>query len=194
MIHNLDAPIIALLDQIREVAPDLSIVDVRIIEGQGQNNRVIVVDERLIFRFPRYVAGVAKLEREIAILRAIRPHLTVATPDPILTSLAETTVGKAFVGYPLIPGEPLGQQPLAGLADDKLFELGEQVGTFLRQLHAVPVAKVLPDELARFDPVAPWRDLYARIERQLFSFMRPDARAATSRHFAAFFERAGSLD
>jgi len=157
------------------------------IDGHGQNNLVLVADDRLVFRFPRYPDGVGALPREARILRAVGPRVPLPIPDPLYISFDEPAVGRAFLGYPMIPGQPLWRETLEGIADpDALTALGQQVGDFLCRLHAVPVEEVLPEEVAAFDPLAFWRDLYGRIERRLFQHMRPDARAATARHFEAF--------
>jgi aminoglycoside 2''-phosphotransferase len=174
--------------RVRQVYTDLGVRTTRVVRGHGQNNAVLLVDDALVFRFPRYPAGIARLEREVAVLRGIRGRVSLATPDPVYTAFGEWAVGKVFVGYPLIPGEPLWQETLDGIGDPAVLDaLGRQVGAFLRELHAVPVAELLPDEAAAFDPLAGWRDLYARIRRRLFPRMRPDARDATARHFEAFF-------
>jgi aminoglycoside phosphotransferase (APT) family kinase protein len=62
----------------------------------------------------------------------------------------------------------------------------DQLAAFLRALHGVPVDEILPDEVAAFDPLAEWRDLYHRIRSRLFPAMRPDARDGVSRHFETF--------
>lgn len=180
--------------RIRGVYPDLDVREARLVRGHGQNNVVLLVDDALVFRFPRYPAGIAQLEREVAVLRGIRGRVSLATPDPIYSAFAERAVGEVFVGYPMIPGEPLWQETLDAIGEaGVLAALGQRVGTFLRELHAVPVAEVLPDEAAAFDPLAAWRDLYARIRRVLFPRMRPDARAATAGHFEGFFDDPAGL-
>jgi len=176
------------LRRIRQVCPDVEVRTAQLVPSQGQNNAIVLVDDAIVFRFPRYAAGIARLEREVAILRAVRGRVGLATPEPLYAAFGEREVGSAFVGYPIIPGEPLDQKTLDGAGDaDVLVGLGRQVGAFLRELHALPVADVLPDEAAAFDPLAAWRDLYARIRWRLFPLMRPDAHAATARHFEAFF-------
>src|SRR5260370_36449543 len=94
-----------LLRRIREVYPDLVTSDARLVSGHGQNNQILIVDERLIFRFPRYVGAIPRLARTARILRAIRSALPLQIPNPVYSSFDETAVGKAFIGYPLIRGE-----------------------------------------------------------------------------------------
>jgi aminoglycoside 2''-phosphotransferase len=185
MVGAVDAA--RLVRRVREVYPELNVATTRLISGHGQNNLVLVVDGRLVFRFPRHAAGVAALPREAAILRALGGRLPLTIPEPRYVACDEPEVGRAFLGYPMLPGQPLRRETLEATTDRRaLAALGEQIGNFLRHLHAVPPGDVLPAEVAGFDGLAFWRDLYARIERRLFEHMRPDARAATARHFEAF--------
>jgi len=172
---------------IRAAYPEIKIASLRSISGHGQNNIVLVVNEALVFRFPRHADGVERLQKESAILRAIRPHVSLATPDPMYAQLDPSEAGQAFIGYPMIPGEALWQQTLDAIADEgALAAMGRQAGAFLKQLHAVPVAEIPLDDVATFDTAAEWKDMYRRIEAELFPQMRPDARAQTRQHFDVF--------
>ena|GEM_PF-6598548 len=50
----------ALLRRIHAEFPDPAANHAREISGQGQNNVVLVVDDRWLFRFPRYQNGVKR--------------------------------------------------------------------------------------------------------------------------------------
>jgi aminoglycoside 2''-phosphotransferase len=168
--------------RIRQAYPRLSLGSVRLVPAdEGQNNDVLVADGvdtdagaandandgQLIFRFPRYAEGVARLPRLIRLLRAVRSHITqvapttMATPDPRYVCLVPPKVSRAFVGYPRIPGEPLWRETLQAIADtetdgEALVErIAVDLATFLRALHATPAAVIdhaLPGERERFSP------------------------------------------
>ena len=67
--------------RIHEVYPELAVRTVRRVE-HGQNNDIVVVNDRVIFRFPRYAGGIAQLEQEVGVLRALRQRVPVPIPDP----------------------------------------------------------------------------------------------------------------
>lgn len=159
-----------LTERARRAFPSLAIENVRVLSEQGQNSVVLLADERVVLRFPRYAAGRAALTREVELLRVVRGRLPLTVPEP-------EWVTEDVVGYRLIPGEPLA---LVGIEDHALRRLGDGVGAFLRALHLVPM------ETDGFDPSAEWREMFARIEARLFEHMRPDARAAVRRHFEGF--------
>lgn len=171
--------------RIREVYPDLPIGRSRL-EGDGQNNDIVIVDERLIFRFPRYDDGITRLVREVTILNHVRRYVTLPVPDPIYSSYDDKVVGRAFIGYPMIPGEPLRRELLAAIHDeDTLQTLATQLATFLKHAHSAPLDELLPGAAA-CQPLARWESLYERIRLKLFPYMRPDARSWAVRHFEGF--------
>ena len=53
--------------RVHEVCPDLSVESVTL-DVEGQNNDILVVNDEVIFRFPKYDEGVKRLEIETAIL------------------------------------------------------------------------------------------------------------------------------
>jgi aminoglycoside 2''-phosphotransferase len=176
-----------LLERIRAVYPSLAVCSARSIEGQGQNNAVLLVNDDTIFRFPLYPAGVARLSRQVRILCAVAPSVAVGVPNPIYVALNDPAPGRAFIGYPRVPGQPLDRAVFESRPDENARQsLVDQLATFLRQLHAVPPVSVLPDEVRAFNPTASWDDLYRRVQRRLFAAMRPGARAAVKRHFEGF--------
>lgn len=170
---------------IQQVYPDLAI-ETAYLNREGQYNDVLVVNEALIFRFAKVPAALQTLRREMIILESIREHITLAIPNPTYHNLGTSTIGEAFVGYPMIPGEPLWRD-LFGTIDDPgaLETIACQLATFLRELHAIPVEGV-PIELPIEDGLATWIDMYRRIQDKLYAHMRPDARDQVTAHFEAY--------
>lgn len=173
--------------RIAERYPDIDLTNLRLILNEGQYNDIVIVGERLVFRFPRFQEGVARLPAGVRLLRAVRRHVAVATPDPIHIGFDRLEVGQAFLGYPMIPGRSLERERLAAITDEVARRrLAERLAAFLTQLHSVPLEEAAPGGAATFDPRAPWAVLYARIQARLFSFMRPDTRREVAAHFETF--------
>ena len=151
----------------------------------GQNNLLILVNEELIFRFPKYAKGVAGLRQEHAILSAARPRLPLATPDYIYHNL-DDEVGRAFVGYRKLPGRPLWPEDFERIGDEGTVDrLAADIASFLRTLHAIPPDTVdIPQEPS--DSPAVWREIFGRIEQVVFPRLTAEARAWTGEQFDAF--------
>jgi len=182
---------------VEAVYPELPFHSARLISaGEGQYNDLFIVNEQVVFRFPRFPQGVSHLPRLARILTLVQRHATIATPEPRYLSIDRLQVGYAFLGYPLIAGEPLRRSTLDALAAQAdaapLRRIAEQLATFLRALHGISAEAIeaaLPGKAAGFRPLAEWEALYARIRRVLFPHMRADARAAVAARFEAFLGR-----
>jgi aminoglycoside 2''-phosphotransferase len=181
------------LDSFRQAYPDYPLESVEF-NPQGQNNDALVVNEALIVRFPRYARGIEDLKIETAILGGIRPYVSLAIPDPQFVHLEGQRPGKAFVGYPRIPGAPLWRETLLGISNPAIVEqLAQQLGQFLKSLHSLPVTQGVPVDLAVVDIPAAYINLYSRIREKLFPSMRPVARQAIAAHFEAFLDEPASF-
>ena len=188
-------PATGYVERIRMVYPDLPLECVHV-NCEGEYN-VVLVDDALVFRFPRFAEGVRRLAVEVAILRGIRPYVTLPIPDPVYTGFDTQRVGEVFAGYRMLPGEPLWHETFRAIADEvTLRRLAEQLATFLRELHAVPVARAIAHPLPAVDRdswSARWRGLYARIRERLFPALGPSARRRVADHFEPILSDPGAL-
>ncbi len=173
-------------ESIGDACPELALETVTLFRA-GQNNDLILVNEELIFRFPKFAQGVAGLRREDAILRAARLRVPLATPDYIYRNL-DDEVGRAFVGYRKLPGEPLWPEAFRQISDEETIErLAADAAGFLQALHAIPPASIdFPLEPA--DTRAGWREIFARVERIVFPRLSAEARRWTTQQFVSFMD------
>ena len=173
---------------IQRVYPDLE-VKTAYLNREGQYNDVLVVNGALIFRFAKVPAALQTLRRETAILGSIREHITLEIPNPVYHNLQTSTIGEAFVGYPMIAGKPLWRDLFQTIDDPEVLEtVSCQLATFLRELHAIPVDEVIPIDLPLGDGPDVWADMYRRIQELLFVHMRPDARTQVADHFESYLD------
>ncbi|WP_420630449.1 phosphotransferase family protein [Candidatus Leptofilum sp.] len=168
------------VEAIQTVYPELA-VETAVFNQQGQYNIVLVVNDGLIFRFPRYAGGLEQLALETKILTAVQSYLPLPVPNPIYTNFADAPVGEAFMGYQYIPGEPLYPPAFAKIADKAA--LAAQIAHFLQALHAVPIRDLIDEPLPVSDTEEEWWDVYGRIQTKLFPYMRLDACKEVAHHF-----------
>lgn len=174
------------LQSIQEDYPNLSIQDASLQSHEGQYNDILIVNQQLVFRFPKFEEGLTTLRREVNLLNQLQGLLTLSIPHPVYVSRNTETIGKVFMGYPKIRGEPLWHQRFQTIKDQQILaKMALQLATFLRELHAIPV-----DHLALDLPVSDgpqyWANLYDEIRLFLFPKMRPDARNIIIEHFEKF--------
>jgi aminoglycoside 2''-phosphotransferase len=139
-----NAPVTPSLDSylatIRAVTPALEISTAQL-NTDGMTNAVVVVNDELVFRFPKTEAAHALQRYEAALLAAIQPQVPVALPQ------VEEQNGQ-FARYRLVPGEPLYRHRLLQAPAPDQERVLAQLGAFLVALHAVPLEGL---------PPPPWR-------------------------------------
>jgi aminoglycoside 2''-phosphotransferase len=151
----------------------------------GQNNDVLIVNNSLVFRFPKYRQGIIQLKRETEILEYIKNIITTPIPHPIYQSFKKLKPGEVFTGYKLIAGVPLWKENLQSIKSPELIkELALQPVTFLAELHSIPKEKtsnVL--KLKDINPRTEIFDLLGRIQNKLFPFIKDEARDKITQSF-----------
>ncbi len=168
------------IDAIQAAYPDF-VVETAVFNHEGQYNHVLLVNDAIVFRFPRFAGGVDQLALETKILTAVQPHLPLPVPNPIYTQFQNPDAGQAFMGYRLIPGEPLMPAAFAKIRDKTA--IASQIAHFLQALHAVPIRDLIDDPLPVSDTEEEWWDVYGRIQTKLFPYMRLDACKSVAHHF-----------
>lgn len=175
----------AYLQTLSQCYPDLPIGSAHLLKD-GQYNDVLVVNDEIIFRFPKYAEGVPTIRNEVRILSRIQSYTTLPVPNPVYTSKDEQKLGKVFMGYRMLPGHPLWRDRLQRIDDDDVLQrLAAQLAGFLKELHSIPVAEMGTD-IPVNDSLEEATQLYAEIRTHLFRFMRPDARDRIANHFETY--------
>lgn len=175
---------------IQKACPDLEATSIAF-NRQGQNSDVIVVNHEFVFRFPKYDQVLEQLKVETAVLQHIQDRLPLAVPAPLFINLEQKSVGEAFIGYRLIPGQPLWPETFRSIKSQAALQsAADQVAAFLKALHGTAVAEPLRNELAVRDTYREIVGVYGRIQQKLFSYMRPDAQAWAAGHFETFLNDA----
>jgi aminoglycoside 2''-phosphotransferase len=164
------------LDDIRALAPDLTI-DKTDVRTEGQSNDVVIVNDEHVFRFAKSDAAAADLDREMKVLSVLPKHVALAVPE---SSMPRPGVMRQRV----LPGASLDRATLLRQPIKVQERLVEQLATFLYELHRVPtdalagVGKSGAGERA-FDAVVLFHDC----ERLLFPHMKSYACDVVREHF-----------
>ncbi len=129
-----------ILQAILDCYPELDVQTLRVIDS-GQVNMILIVNESLVFRFPKTASGVNQLLTELAVLRIIQGRLPIAVPEPVYISTLSGLPGKVFAGHPMVSGEPLGKhiEALKALPSTQLDAIADDLADFMHALHGMPV-------------------------------------------------------
>jgi aminoglycoside 2''-phosphotransferase len=171
------------IERIKQVYPSLSILDCSPNEV-GQNNDVIIINESIVFRFPKYQKGLESLKKETEILGAIKNTVSIPIPNPIYQSFEEWEAGKVFVGYELIQGSPLWKGSFETIENEEVLnKLSSQLVNFLVEIHSIPKNKLSLDENNPREQIV---NLYQKIQNKLYPFMSVEAQRQISHSFETF--------
>ena len=177
------------LQTITEAYPDLDIRTARLHTGDGQFSDVLLINDDLIFRFPRYEQNIDDFLREIKILHNLQGYLSLPIPQPIYISTGTRVIGKVFMGYELLPGKPFFREELESITSESLLEsFARQLANFLYGLHHLSPAMIELD-LSVPDQLAQYQQFFSDIREHLFPSMRPEARDTVTGHFEDYFRR-----
>jgi aminoglycoside phosphotransferase (APT) family kinase protein len=135
------------LQLIKEQFPELCAENIRLL-GVGWDNTAFVVDEKLIFRFPRREIALPSLENEWCILPKLAPRLSAPIPIPQWKGLPTANFPWPFIGYRMIPGVTACQ---ANLCENERAALAEPIARFLSILHSPPSAEFSQCHIAEIE-------------------------------------------
>jgi aminoglycoside 2''-phosphotransferase len=125
-----------LVARIRCEFPDLALAEARLVD-EGEDNAVIILGDRWVFRFPRTPEEAARAPVERRLLAALGATTSIAIPRYDHVARAGD-----FGGYRMIEGESLTTAAFAGLSRAAREGVLAEIGEFLRMLHALPAAVV----------------------------------------------------
>ena len=105
---------------------------------EGWDNIVYLVNETLIFRFPRREVGIFCMENEIALLPHIASQVSFPLSVPQWIGEPSALYPYPFTGYPIISGQPVADITQSFIANT---QFATTLGQWLAELHAIPVTK-----------------------------------------------------
>lgn len=118
-----------LLQRIRAIFPDLVWDSYRYID-EGWDHEVLILDQKLVFRFPNDDEYFKQLYGETQALKRLKTFVSVQIPD--YTYIAPD---HSFAGYPYIPGQPLHRDLFDSLRPDARKLIAEQLASLLSAMH-----------------------------------------------------------
>ena len=156
----------------------------------GQSNDVFILNDTLVFRFPKYKKGMDQLKRETEILNYISHYISIQIPNPIYSVLDTFEIGKVFAGYEIIKGEPLWKENILAIENKQLLvSIAKSLAQFLLELHSVPKEPIIDVIKSNTKhPIEEMSNLYEEIKNKLFSFIKEDAQIKITQSFRAFLE------
>lgn len=166
---------------IAEAFPQLAIEHIRL-DSSGWDNVVAVVNHEIVFRFPRRPEVARTLEIESRLLPELRK--VVSLPIPHFEFISQ-----GFVGYRLIPGEPLTKALLQQADSKEARRLAQQLAEFLSELHSFPLERAIELSVPHTPDRDLWASFYAEIRKHVFlPLLAVNERAWAQQLFESFLD------
>ena len=177
------------VSRISELFPELEIRSVDA-DNDGLTNDVVVVNNELVFRFPKNEKAQQELDHEARVLALVNRRVDVPTP------VFQLTANDCAV-YEYIPGEALRIDGLWEQVESTKEALAQQLAGFLRQMHAIPQDAIERHGVGRSGAARTpehWAEMFEAIERDVFPYLWADQKEWVRRHFEPVLEGRLSMD
>lgn len=114
--------------------------------NRGWDHEVIILDNRLVFRFPASSEYLAGLEKEVSLLNYLNNKIDFPIPRYIYVAHDKT-----FAGYEIIPGKELDEYAFTMLPDRDQGLVAEQLADFFTRLHSINIEELQPFDITLSD-------------------------------------------
>lgn len=169
-----------LLNRIKTAIPEIEVHSAEVM-STGIFYDVVLVNDSLVFRFPRQTEDAARLEREHLLLTTLWEDLPLRIPNPVLHHPEGEEF--PFMEYIHLAGEPLDGYLAA--ANNHSRQLAAQLADFMLALHAAPIdALALPIQNVNRKKNSP--QLHKAIQMMVYPHLSDAAQHRISAQFAEF--------
>lgn len=100
--------------------------------GEGFDNTVYLINDSLVFRFPRRKVAIELIELELRLLPALVGLLPIAIPKPLFIGTPSPAYNALFYGHEILAGHSGCQ---VELSLEQFSHLAHDLGVFLKTLH-----------------------------------------------------------
>ena len=165
-------------NRIRTVVAQLKIESISL-NREGLMNDIVIVNDEVVFRFPKHEYSLNHLKNETRILQLLQKYISLEIPSPLYEI-------DGALAYRFIPGEALRRDVLMRLSENDQQAIADQLAQFFKELHSVPINGISGSEIPMADALMKydgWVNAYHRIRDKVFPLLLPHARNWIEEHF-----------
>lgn len=162
------------IERIKAAIPDIQIHSAEIMR-MGEINDVVLVNDTLVFRFPRLPEDAERLENEHELLTTLWGHLPLPIPNPVFHQ--PDADAQPFMEYVHLAGEPLEGHTQEARPHAK--NIATQLADFVQDMHSAPL-----DELALPVQNAGRKDRLPQLHKAIQTVLHPYLNENAQHHIA----------
>lgn len=146
--------------------------------SKGYDHDIIILDNRIVFRFPKNNYSKKLLKGEIGLLNFLEKRIDI--PLPVYTYIANNY---SCGGYQMINGKGLSRKTYNTLSTSQKSKLAKHIAIFLSQLHATPLSKIAAYQIRERHAQKELRQLHKDAEK----FLYPTSSLREQKKYEVFF-------
>jgi aminoglycoside 2''-phosphotransferase len=154
--------------------------------GEGLMSRAYLINHKLVFRFPKEKRGAFDTEKEKRVLPLLKKHITLNIPEFIYCGKQDN--GYSFVGYKILPGEPMNEQLFYSLSVEIKNRIAYQIAEFINQISSFNVEQAKELDIQENDFYHDYLELFQEVQENGFPKMNKKMQGYISFRFKSFLE------
>lgn len=164
--------------------PKLDICNVEFDLSNGRHNDIVFVDHESVFKFSRYDWTVAFLTNEAKVTNFLSQYTDMPLPRM-------EYIDQGIAKCEFIKGRPLFRNEILQLKDSDQNFIAKQIGTFLKQLHSIPLKTVEASNIGQISADLSreaFLSEYDDIQRKVYPYCDSYAKTSIQQIFAPILE------
>jgi aminoglycoside 2''-phosphotransferase len=176
--------VVKYVEYIKTDYPQLHVSNVKFNLTDGNHNDIVIINDEHIFKFAKYDWTVSFLANQIKTTAFISKYVDIHLP---LMEYLDNGIAKCE----LIKGDPLFRSEILLMNESGQNYIAKQIGSFLRQLHAIPLKLARSNKLSEI-PIDLSREAilsdYGNIKRKIYPYCDDYSQKLIEQNFAAVFD------
>ena len=173
------------LQQIKNDFPQIKWKKYRVLT-HGFDHIIIVLDEKIIFRFPKDKEYKAEFENEIQLLHYLKKKVNVGIPEYNYISK-----DKSIAGYDMVRGRELTASQFRRLSASEKDTIIKQLAEFISTLHATPKSIITKYNVRSENQEINYKNLVRDVKKILFPRLRKQDIQAIKEYFSELKDALG---
>ena len=154
--------------------------------GEGWMSRAYLINHEVVFRFPKEKDGAIDTEKEIKALPNLKKHISLNIPEFIYCGKQDNSY--PFVGYRLLPGEPMDEQLFCSLPSETKNKIAHQIAEFMDQISSFSVEQAKNLNIPEKNFYQYYLETFNEVKEKAFTKINQDMQTYISFRFETYLE------
>ncbi|MCJ8007315.1 phosphotransferase [Lederbergia wuyishanensis] len=154
--------------------------------GEGWMSRCYLINHEIVFRFPKEKDGAIDTEKEIKALPNLIKHISLNIPEFIYCGKQDN--GYPFVGYRILPGEPMDEQLFRSLPLETKNKIAHQIAEFMNQISLFSVDQARKLNIPEKNFYQYYLDIFNEVKEKAFTKINKDLQIYITFQFEAYLK------